>query len=154
MCTKTFSYTHKSTMCGLKKLASAVFPESWKTLAERRRRKRTKNTKSLGYQGWLTEWAIKKSGSLTRTDFVRLPHTSCEKTLCTASGYLQYPKIGWWNYVNCDGVVLVFPGFIISNPAGSDRPPGRLPKRTSAAILEVQSLICRRVKSGIIDVVE
>ena len=43
-------HTHRSTMCGLKKLASGVFPESWKVLAEWRRpqwrrwrRKRTKN---------------------------------------------------------------------------------------------------------------
>ena len=26
---KIFSHTHKLTMCGLKKLASGVFPESW-----------------------------------------------------------------------------------------------------------------------------
>ena len=26
---KVFSHTHKLTMCGLKKLASGVFPESW-----------------------------------------------------------------------------------------------------------------------------
>ena len=49
-------------MCGFKKLASGVFPESWKVLAERRRRrrrrwrrKRTKNNKSPGYPGWLNE---------------------------------------------------------------------------------------------------
>ena len=58
---KKFSHTHRLTMCGLKKLASAVFPESWKVLAERRqrwrrrRRKRTKNNKSPGYPGWLNE---------------------------------------------------------------------------------------------------
>ena len=55
---KKFSHTHRSTMCGLKKLASGVFPESWKVLAElrrQRRRKRTKNNKSPGYPGWLTE---------------------------------------------------------------------------------------------------
>ena len=52
---KKFSHTHRSTMCGLKKLASGVFPESSKVLAERRRRKRTKNNKSPGYPGWLNE---------------------------------------------------------------------------------------------------
>ena len=26
---KKFSHTHRLTMCGLKKLASGVFPESW-----------------------------------------------------------------------------------------------------------------------------
>ena len=40
---KNFSHTHRSTMCGLKKLASQVFSESWEVLAERRRRRRTKN---------------------------------------------------------------------------------------------------------------
>ena len=30
---KKFSDTHRSTMCGLMKLASGVFPESWKVLA-------------------------------------------------------------------------------------------------------------------------
>ena len=46
-------------MCGLKQLASKVFPESWKVLAELRRRrrrkqrKRTKNNKSPGYPGWV-----------------------------------------------------------------------------------------------------
>ena len=57
---KKFSHTHSSTVCGLKKLASGVFPESWKVLAERRRRrrrrrKRTKNNKSPGYPGWLNK---------------------------------------------------------------------------------------------------
>ena len=53
---KKFSHTHRSTVCGLKKLASGVFPESWKVLAEqRRRRKWTKNNKSPGYPGWLNE---------------------------------------------------------------------------------------------------
>ena len=56
---KIFSNTQRSTMCGLKKLASGVFPESWKVLAERRRRhrtrKRTKNNKSPGYPGWLNK---------------------------------------------------------------------------------------------------
>ena len=40
---KKFSHTHRSTMCGLKKLASGVFPESWKVLAERRRRRRRRD---------------------------------------------------------------------------------------------------------------
>ena len=57
MGTKKFSHTHRSTMWGLKKLASGVFPESWKVLAERRRRqKRTKNNKSPGYPGWLNKY--------------------------------------------------------------------------------------------------
>ena len=51
----------RSTMCGLKKSAWGVFPESWKVLAEQRRRwgrrwqrrKQTKNNKSPGYSGWL-----------------------------------------------------------------------------------------------------
>ena len=30
---KYFSHTRRLTMCGLKKLASGVFPESWKVLA-------------------------------------------------------------------------------------------------------------------------
>ena len=61
-----FSNTHGLTVCPLKKLASGVFPESWKVLAERRRRwrrrrrrrrrKRTKNNKSPGYPGWLIKW--------------------------------------------------------------------------------------------------
>ena len=51
-----FSHTHSSTMCGLKKSVSGVFPETWKVLAERRRRrKRPKNNTSPGYQGWLNE---------------------------------------------------------------------------------------------------
>ena len=33
-------------MCSLKKLASGVFPESWKVLTERRRRRRRKRTKN------------------------------------------------------------------------------------------------------------
>ena len=46
---KIFPRTHRSIMCGLKKLASQVFPVSWKVLAElRRRRKQTKNNKSGG----------------------------------------------------------------------------------------------------------
>ena len=61
---KKFSHTHRSTMCGLKKLASMVFLESWKVLAERRwwprRRKRTKNSKSPVYPGWL-KYAINSS---------------------------------------------------------------------------------------------
>ena len=40
MGTKKFCHTHRSTMCGLKKLVSRVFPESWKVLAERRWRRR------------------------------------------------------------------------------------------------------------------
>ena len=56
---KNFSHTHRSTMSGLKKLASEVFLESWKVLAERqrwwRRQKRTKSNKSPGYPGWLNE---------------------------------------------------------------------------------------------------
>ena len=36
---KIFSHTHRSTMCGLKKLSSGVFPESWKVLAERRQQR-------------------------------------------------------------------------------------------------------------------
>ena len=52
-----FSHTHiRLTMCGLKKLASGVFLESWKVLAERRWQKRTKNNKSPGYPGWLNEF--------------------------------------------------------------------------------------------------
>ena len=47
--------THRLTMCGLKKLASGVFPENWEVLAEQRRRrqKRTKNNKCPSYPGWL-----------------------------------------------------------------------------------------------------
>ena len=59
VCQKIFP-PHKSTMCCLKKLASGVFPESWKVLAERRRQQQrqwkrtwTKNNKSPGYPGWL-----------------------------------------------------------------------------------------------------
>ena len=56
---KKISHTRRSTMCGLKKLASGVFLESWKVLAEwrrwRPRRKRTKNIKSPGYPGWLND---------------------------------------------------------------------------------------------------
>ena len=64
MCAKNVSNTHKLTMFGLKKLASGVFPESWKVVAEwcwrwqrrrrwQRQRKRTKNNKSPSYPGWL-----------------------------------------------------------------------------------------------------
>ena len=35
---KKISHIHRSTMCGFNKLASGVFPESCKVLAERRRR--------------------------------------------------------------------------------------------------------------------
>ena len=45
-------------MCGSKKLASGVFPEGSKVLAERRwrrQRKRTKNNKSPGYRDDLIE---------------------------------------------------------------------------------------------------
>ena len=57
---KKFSHTHRSIMCGLKKLASGGFPESWKVLAEQRRQRQrrrrrwkwTKNNKSLCYPGW------------------------------------------------------------------------------------------------------
>ena len=56
---KNVSHTHRSTMYGLKKLDSGVFLESWKVLAERRRRrqiqKRTKNNKSPSYPGWLND---------------------------------------------------------------------------------------------------
>ena len=55
MGTKKSSHTHRLTMCGLKKLAWEVFPESWKVLAERRRwrwrLKRTKNNNFHGYPG-------------------------------------------------------------------------------------------------------
>ena len=61
MGTKKFSHTQMFTMCGLKKLASGVLPESWKVLAapqrrwrwqqRRRRQKWTKNNKSPGYPG-------------------------------------------------------------------------------------------------------
>ena len=37
---KNFSHTYRLTMCGLKKLASGIFPESWKVLAQRRRQQR------------------------------------------------------------------------------------------------------------------
>ena len=44
----------------LEELASGVFPESWKVLAERRpwrrQRKQTKNKKSPGYPGWLNNY--------------------------------------------------------------------------------------------------
>ena len=59
---KKFFHTHRSIMCGLKKIALRVFSESWKVFAKRRRwrrwrrrrqRKRTKNNKSPGYPGWL-----------------------------------------------------------------------------------------------------
>ena len=54
---KHFSHTHRSTMCGLNKLASGVFPKNCKVLAERRRwrrrRKRTKNNMYPGDAGWL-----------------------------------------------------------------------------------------------------
>ena len=58
MGTKTFSHTHRLlTMCGLKRLASGIFLESWKVLAEWRWQqqwqKRTKKNKSPGYPGWL-----------------------------------------------------------------------------------------------------
>ena len=31
---RNFSHTNRLTICGLKKLASGVFPESWKVLAQ------------------------------------------------------------------------------------------------------------------------
>ena len=59
---KIFSHTNRLTMCCLKELASGVFLESWKVLAERwwgRLRKRTKHNKSPGYPRWLNySWHI------------------------------------------------------------------------------------------------
>ena len=34
MSAKNFSHTHRLTMCGLKKLASRVFPEYWKDMGQ------------------------------------------------------------------------------------------------------------------------
>ena len=67
---KKFSHTHRLTMCGLKKLASGVFPESWKVLAERRRQrrwwKRTKNNKSPCYPGGLNKINIAHADNLAQ----------------------------------------------------------------------------------------
>ena len=50
-----FSHTNRLTSCDLKKLATGDFPESWKLLAERRRRlrKRTQSNKFSAYLGRL-----------------------------------------------------------------------------------------------------
>ena len=48
---KYFSHTRRLTMCGLKKLASGVFPESWKVLAATAAAETDPN-KSPGYPGW------------------------------------------------------------------------------------------------------
>ena len=71
---KIFSHTQRLIMCDLKKLASGVFPESWKVLAEqwqrrqwRQQRKWTKNSppltqgdlKMANIMGWL-QWVILK----------------------------------------------------------------------------------------------
>ena len=102
---KKFSHTHRSTMCGLKKLASGFFQGSWKMLAERRRqrrrqrrrrRKRTKNNKSPLYPGWLKYHVI--LGSPLRNCYIN----SCFNLECNSKqrhfqrrGHSYLIKVSW-----------------------------------------------------------
>ena len=85
---QNFFLTHRSTMCGLKKLASGVFPESCKVLAEwrwwwRRQRQRTKNNKSPGYPGWL------KNDCMCSTD----PFKFRWSRVCICNSYYYHHQI-------------------------------------------------------------
>ena len=83
MGTKKMFYTQKLTMCGLKKLASVVFPASWKVLAEWRRRrqgKRLNNTEiSRGYAVSFTAHLPENSASFLMYiwDIVQSYHVRC-----------------------------------------------------------------------------
>ena len=84
---KTFFHTHRSTMCGLKKLASGIFPESWKVLAERRRRRKwTKNNKSPRYLRWLNYW-----WNMIIWWTRRCPSALCLDAWCNPDGRQQSP---------------------------------------------------------------
>ena len=98
---KIFFHTHRLTTCGLKKLASGVFPERWKVLAEQRRRrrqKRTKNNKSPGYPGWLNDDPCR---SLTHYAPLKGDHARRWvdiSVLSTVNGYLvTFTKLTTWN---------------------------------------------------------
>ena len=80
---KKFSHTHRLTMCGLKKLGAGFFPESWKVLAEWRR-KRTKNNKSPCYPGWL-------NCSSTFLLVMQLPLLNYSKNVDT-----ETKRLPWW----------------------------------------------------------
>ena len=98
---KIFFHTHRLTTCGLKKLASGVFLERWKVLAEqwrRRRQKRTKNNKSPGYPGWLNDDPCR---SLTHYAPLKGDHARRWvdiSVLSTVNGYLvTFTKLATWN---------------------------------------------------------
>ena len=119
---KNFSHTYRSTMCGLKKLASGVFPESWKVLAERRRqrrRKRAKNNKSPGYPGWLNN-QFRNLQAEIYFEAIRIardqsPHQKC-------AGYAPSPcqTRRTASYAPCSCMVGTMHGFgtdLVRNPA-------------------------------------
>ena len=107
---KNFSNTQRSTMCGLKKLASGVFPESWKVLAERRRRhrtrKRTKNNKSPGYPEWLNKTLFSSDKGLAsgrRQAILKILHSQCH--VCWWSGAASSQCLTLqWRHNERDGV--------------------------------------------------
>ena len=81
-----FSHAHSLTICGLKKLASGVLPETWKVLAERLRRSRTKNNKSPVTRGDLI---IK-----TCTKHLELPEQMIKHIQDALNYRNKYPKKG------------------------------------------------------------
>ena len=119
---KKFSHTNRSTMCGLKKLASGVFPGSQKVLAERLRRrqrrlrwwrwqrKRTKNNKSPSYPGWLnnqtkchTPYLVCRTPfhSTTTEEYLLLPTCINFYMTCTWSFYIKNHINVWHTKGQC-----------------------------------------------------
>ena len=97
MSTKIFSHPHRLTMCGLKKLASAVLQESWKVLAEWQRWRRpkwTKNNKSPCYAGCLND--LKHKLVSKQNSAYRREHSLTFAQFMSPDGILEPGRVKWF----------------------------------------------------------